>query len=345
MNKDPVAHDAQPVTSSLRLNVPHILGRGDWREEPLPHHFLNPATDSLTLVTDGERRVVRKTLRKPPDGYGVDPAHFDYWAREPSAIQSGILEGCPAPQVFHVESLNDETYNLWMAWAGESLNDPIRASEAIAAVNSRVLKDVPTWGSIGWMRQWVEHQGDLTQVLAQDELWKHPLVAAHFNTFRQKVSEWWKQRETLLALYERLPRCHVHGDLSGPNIFFNVGEVKLIDWGYTREGVRGEDIAHLVCSEQASFATQDVALLAERCLQAYGANDVARQGFVLGCVLRRAFALVRVVTWTQIPNVEEQSLKRFGVSIEALMRNRGQLATYLASLGNVPDSPLILSRY
>jgi hypothetical protein len=314
------------------LTAVEVLGPGDWREEPLPHRILSPSTESLIVITDGERRYVRKMLRRPPDGSCKSPRAHDFWAREALALESGLLDGCPMPRAVWVERLGEDGFALWTEWAGAPLNDPARAAAIAAEVNARRLPRAPEWAAIGWMRSWVESQGDLGPLLEEDARWDHPLIAPYWGEYRSSMRAWWRQRDSLLDAYERLPRCHVHGDLFGANLFEREGRALLIDWGATREGVPGEDVAHLVCSEQAEFRAEDVAALAGTCLRAYGADDAALEGFRLSCILRRGFALARVVTWTRIPDAEEEAPRRFGRSLQELLANRGQLARWISTV-------------
>ncbi|MDQ3703196.1 MAG: aminoglycoside phosphotransferase family protein [Chloroflexota bacterium] len=124
--------------------------------------------------------------------------------------------------------------------------------------------EVPThpWLGNGFLADWlgfVEQEGLGDAILGtrpEDErAWEHPLVRRVYPApLRARLIRLWRERLTLLAALNRLPRTLAHGDAHRRNLLTRVGaagELTVgVDWDAMGLAPLGEDPGHLVSSSQ-----------------------------------------------------------------------------------------------
>ena len=187
----------------------------DWRHEPLAYTVRNPLAGGVFRVTGhartrGEVRpwsLILKIAHSPagrswpdgrvaPPGWGMNPAHSQYWKREALAYRSGLLDNLPgglvAPRCFGVDERGDDVIWLWLEEMRESARRPWPlaryglAARHLGRFNGayRAGRPLPTapWLNRGFLCAWTADPArvTLTETIVSAETWAHPLVRAAF---------------------------------------------------------------------------------------------------------------------------------------------------------------------
>jgi len=227
-------------------------------------------------VGDEVRRwsVVAKKIVAPKFGSPTaDPAHPDYWQREPLTFASRLVDTLPdgfaAPRCFDIEHTDDGVC-LWLEEIVETpaSNWPIArfglAARHLGRFNGGFL-DPRALPKHDWLNQ------NLLRTRADRNagFWSRLDAVRALPLFRrgwpgdlaERGHDLFQERHRLLDLLDQLPRTLRHGDADRRNLLArqrgSTSESIAIDWAYTGIGPVGEEIAPLVVSSVMWF--KDVA--------------------------------------------------------------------------------------
>jgi hypothetical protein len=254
----------------------------DWRIEPLSGGW--EATTSVyrlagqaqaqeaTLAWSLVLKIVRPTAER------LDPAHWNYWQREPLAYQSGWLGSLPggvaAPQVYAVVEQTDGSIWLWLESITDTSESPWPfsafgvAAHQLGRFNGAYLmgRPLPTesWASRGWLRSYVEDYAPVVERLAahqENALVRRAVPVAYLDKMLRLCAE----RKQLLAALEELPQTFCHLDAWRWNLFLTTGKegeprTMLVDWAFVGLGAIGQELAPLVYSNRREAAMEEYAL-------------------------------------------------------------------------------------
>jgi hypothetical protein len=320
---------------------------GEWRAEPIGHEIRNSATAGLWRVRAEEWSIVLKLVHHSRAGHenwlsSEDPAHWNYWRREPLAYSSGLLDslrgGLRPPRSAPVERA-DGSVALWLEdlsapatrWPLERYGPAARhlgraQGEFLAG---RPLPDEP-WLSRGWLRAYMAQRGQDMHLLENANAWSHPLVRVAFPEPRAaETRRLWEERERFLAALDRLPRTLCHLDLWPRNLFADdaPGEeprTVAVDWSFVGIGAVGEDAGNLVPDAMLDLFVDSRAHARELCELVYAEylRGLADAGFAGDArLVRLGFAASAALKYAWIP----PWLLRFAGDEEALAANEAHL--------------------
>ena len=367
----------------------------DWRHAQIAYLDTNPVSLGLFRLsgtardgaTDGATAVpwslILKVVRSPsgvalrdgrrlPVGYGVDPAHDQYWRREVHAYQSRLLAALPAglaaPRCLAVEE--DRAGAVWL-WLEDVPDDYTARGESwplarygLAArhfgrFNGTYLAGRPlpedAWLSRGWLRQWVTHRR-LSEaqraLLAAPGTWAHPMV---HRLAPEPLGERLLRSEdrigALLGAVDRLPRAVSHLDAYSQNLLSRrtpVGseETVAIDWAFVGIAPVGVESGQLSVATalRGGVPGADVRRLDRHVFEGYlaglreagwsGDGRQARLGHTACAALRFRFVVALTIATALDERRYPQLEQRFGRPVEALMEERGHLARYMLDSGD-----------
>ena len=288
--------DLRVELSDLISPVQRLLGSDranvvTWEVQPIGYAAVSLADRSLFRVTGRAQdhgqtlpwTLVLKVLRPPsgeayPSGHSRPsrPSHWGYWAAEPLAYASGLLDDLPgiaAPRCFGVTERPDGKIWLWLQEVREDVGRawPLEryglAARHFGRFNGAYLtgRPLPT----EW---WVGHERcgpraslpaflwhDPAALNERDETWDHPVVRRAYHTpIAERLRRLWADDDVFYAALQRLPRTLCHYDAFRPNLFARHGpagedQTVAIDWSYIGIGGIGEELAAMVASTLGWF--------------------------------------------------------------------------------------------
>ncbi|HET9170400.1 MAG TPA: phosphotransferase [Actinospica sp.] len=255
------------------------------RRTALRHNEGNGATGGIWRVAEGSRSRILKVARHGEAAPGSawvtseDPAHFNYWRREPLAYGSGFADaayrdgGIRAPRLEEAVTLEDGSIELWLedVEGGDGFSFSVarlgRFGHELGVGQARWAGRVPgldevSWLSRGWLRQYVA-SGPGHDVEASEEAWTHPVAQVWPERVRASLRRLREDRMAVLARAEALPRTLCHLDCWPANLIEDpAGTTVLLDWAFVGEGAIGEDPANLII-DSVTDGLMDAALLPE----------------------------------------------------------------------------------
>ena len=245
--------------------------------------FTSIATGGLWRVTgtarsgSGERswRAFVKLLQHPrhwPLRHVVPPAVFEEMCRlfpwrDELVIRAGVHDVLPdglrVPEVYALADLGEDRVAVWMEdiddrddrWSDSTHADAARLLARLAARRTpdRPAGACPVPPGFG-VRKLVDSRAPmLAGALADDALWRRPLVAAAVDgAFRADLSRAVDRIPALLAEMETLPTALPHGDAAPVNLLRprdEPGTFVAIDWAFGCQLPLGFDLGQLLCGE------------------------------------------------------------------------------------------------
>lgn len=214
------------------------------------------------------------------------------WDREARLYESGLLDRLPvgfSAAACLGSRRTDGACWLWFEDLGAPGPDWDAARYALAArhlgrfngtFEGARIPDA-SWLCRDWIRTWVliGFGSRAPLVLANDEIWAHPLVRAAFAPdARARLRRGWASIGTLLDRLDALPQVLSHLDAFRANLFDRAGasaegETVAIDWSYVGPASIGAEVSQLVVSSVALVdRRQDVRELEAVALDAYVAG-------------------------------------------------------------------------
>jgi hypothetical protein len=240
--------------------------------EELPHNrWLSPGVWRIR-TREGKLAVLKYTTseRSPGDtpmdahwsARDHDPRRWTYWCRESLAYQHDLAgeydrSGIRAPACLGADVDGSEAV-LLLEWVtgepGEVWQVPAygASAEAIGRAQAPFLLGRPMppfpWLSKRFLREYSSEKQVSWELLDDDDVWSHPLVAATFPAgLREAVLFVHAHSERLYQISESLPRTLCHLDFWPKNLFRVAGrETVVVDWSFAGDGAVGEDAGNLV---------------------------------------------------------------------------------------------------
>ena len=300
--------------------------------------FTSIATGGLWRVTgtarsgSGERswRAFVKLLQHPrhwslrhvvPTAVFEEMCRLFPW-RDELVIRAGVHDVLPdglrVPEVYALADLGEDRVAVWMEdiddrddrWSDSTHADAARLLARLAARRTpdRPAGACPVPPGFG-VRKLVDSRAPmLAGALADDALWRRPLVAAAVDAaFRADLSRAVDRIPALLAEMETLPTALPHGDAAPVNLLRprdEPGTFVAIDWAFGCQLPLGFDLGQLLCGEielgrgdpdglpglLEAIETGYVAGLADEGLDAD--RDVVRRGLVLALATRNVPGMI-----------------------------------------------------
>lgn len=314
---------SDPAELAQTAELAEILGRdpGPHTVTPLLHNKGNPVTAGILRYAGEGWSVIRKQITRSGTGIGYwaasdDPEHWNYWAREPNAYQSGLTStayegtGIAGPQLLAAFDQPDGV-DLWLEdvtgtegehWDIDTVAEFARrlGQGQGSYLAGRPLPDVD-WLSRKWLRQYGESKPVDGSELHDDKAWQLPEIAAAYDGLRPGLTRLWDERELLLQAVEGLPQTLCHLDVWPKNLVESAGRHVLLDWAFVGVGAVGEDAANLVpdCVWDGFLPVDALPTLAERVWTGYlgglreagwtGDERLARLGFTAGGAAKYAW--------------------------------------------------------
>jgi hypothetical protein len=216
--------------------------------------------------------VVLKILKDR--GEVVEPSYLGYWKREYLARESGLLSRLPghvAQARSYGTSEHADSIWLWMELISDTTGGSWSPDEyAFAARQLGRLNAVYVTGTAVPNYSWLatDHIETWTSFFPPDDVWTNALVQQSFSSqTRTRVMELWQEKESFLAILQRLPQAFSHFDYKRSNLFIrriteSDREVVAVDWNDCGVGPLGGDLTRLV-GASTFFRDWDVSLLAE----------------------------------------------------------------------------------
>lgn len=274
----------KPVRRALADEAADLI---DWRHEPLAHTVRTPISGGIYRLTGRARTrdgvhpwsLILKISRSPaghvwpdgrvaPAGWGMDPAHNQYWRREVLAYRSGLLDDLPgdlvAPRCFGVVERGEDTIWLWLEEMHETERRPWPlarygvAARHLGQFNGAFLTGRPIpaepWLNRGFLRAWTAEPARVTliETIARADTWAHPLVRQAFpDPVVERVLRLQAERADFLAALDRQPQTLCHLDAFPGNLLArrsDAGEEQTValDWAFMGLAAVGEEVGHLV---------------------------------------------------------------------------------------------------
>jgi hypothetical protein len=247
----------------------------------------------------------------------TDPLAYHYWAREPLAYRSGLLDrlqGVSAPRSLGAEDREDGSTWLWLEDVPDQAEGPWPltrfgdAARALGRFNASYLVNQPLPGSgahpwlarHGLRRMAEAHAARIARARHADvaSTWHHPLVRhATPRPVADELMQLWDAREQLFAMLAALPQTLCHSDAWRRNVHTSRATASvahpvvsaagaaaerftLIDWAYTGIGAVGEEIGQLVACALGGVSRRDpVAVTLD---EAYALDRVVFPAYVEG---------------------------------------------------------------
>ncbi|MFI5729342.1 aminoglycoside phosphotransferase [Kribbella sp. NPDC051587] len=325
--------------------------------EVLRHNPLNAVTETVERLTSADgRTVVRKRLRRPvevsadPWAASVDPRHWNYWRREVEVYRDDELRSelaaaglvLPGAEVIEddggAELVMEDVTGL--AGTDFGLAEHGELARACGRWQARPGQD-REWTSRGFLRDYSTTRVVPWDLVDDDDAWRQPLIAETWPTGLQAA---WREllahREELLRLVETAPRARCHLDLWVSNIIQRpTGEFALLDWAFTGDGARGEDIGNHIPDAvfDLFWPAEQHAELADTCLTGYlagldeagwrGDSDVVRRA-VLASGVKYAWLLPHLLGRASL---ETHQAYHQAADSRHLYHQRGQALAFVAN--------------
>jgi hypothetical protein len=296
---------AQDILTSLRTIDPVVLtdvvrqdqrsstfAITEWAVAPLSHHTIIDTTGGLYCFTgrgrdeQGERTwsVVLKIVNNPGHENAQNPRNWAYWKREQLAFQSGVLPNLPspliAPRCYGVREDGNGAW-IWMEHIVEmaprrwTLEEYARAARHFGTFQAAYVVDAPykdePWLTDGFFRSvyapndwWTPHM-DPAQ---PGNTWESPVTQAWYTADRKaRTLSLFAERETFLAILDRLPPVLCHNDAHRRNLLLckrpdGQYQTVALDWAFAGRGALGADTSELVMTS-LFFLEQDPTLVAD----------------------------------------------------------------------------------
>jgi hypothetical protein len=236
--------------------------------ETLTHNAFNAATGGIWRVRGGASgpRVLKIAQPGTADptlvwGTSEDPAHWNYWQREPLAYRSGLIAsayadaGLRGPRLLDAVDRPDGSIALWLedvsgepgaTWTSDELRSFCRRLGTAQA--TWCGRPSPyRWLSKRWLHQYAERRP-----LTAPTDWDHPVLATAWPAdLRDGLARLAANRDALLAVADRVPRTLAHLDVWPMNLIGTAGGPVLLDWAFVGDGAIGEDISNLIVDSVA----------------------------------------------------------------------------------------------
>ena len=274
---------ATVTDEELAAIVSTALGRPvtleSWQVTPVGYESLSPATGALLRVagrtTDGQDwSIFVKVLQHarhwpmlhllPPDIRDDFVAEFP-WRSELAAWEPGFADRLPAgmrvPVMHRLAELDDDRVVLWMEdvrCSTEPWDVPryARAARLLGGLAAR-SRDEAMLAAIGFPPGYGLRQYYLSRVgmgfrplLADDEVWRHPLVAGAVDPdLRADLRTLVDRMPTLLDRLDTMPQTLPHGDASPQNLLVPAvapDTLVAIDIAFQCEHAVGFDLGQLL---------------------------------------------------------------------------------------------------
>jgi len=313
----------QPARSAELAELAEVLGcdPGPHTITPLQHNEGNAVTAGIWRYAGTGWSAICKHITRSGTGIGYwaaseDPAHWNYWAREPNAYRSGLTStayegtGITGPQLLAAFDRPDGVV-LWLedvtGTEGEHWDVDMVAELARrlgrgqgSYLAGRPLPGVD-WLSRRWLRQYGASKPVDGSVLHDDAAWQLPEVATAYGDLRAGLTRLWDERAVLLRAVEALPQTLCHLDVWPKNLVESEDRHVLLDWAFVGIGAVGEDAANLVpdCVWDGFLPLESLSALADRVWTGYlaglreagwaGDERLARLGFTAGGAAKYAW--------------------------------------------------------
>jgi hypothetical protein len=192
----------------------------------------------------------------------LDPARWNYWAREGLAFEHGIVasyepSGIVAPNLVAAHHDAREIVMLLDFVEGIpaehwGIPDYANAARALGEAQAHHVSERPAssypWLSRRFLREYSSAKPVDWSLLTDDDAWSFPLVARNFpNELREAATWLHSARNRLYDLAERAPRTLCHLDFWTKNLILREdGKLALLDWAFVGDGAIGEDVGNLV---------------------------------------------------------------------------------------------------
>jgi hypothetical protein len=227
----------------------------------LRHNPLNEVTATVERITEPDgQTVIRKEIREPVEFEGPwagsnDPRHWNYWRRELEVYRDKELRdqldgtGLVLPEaeideidggaVLYLEDI------VGVPGTEFALEDHAALAKACGRWQAKPAVEVP-WTSKGFIRDYSTRRVVPWELLDDDAAWQQPLIVDNWpDGLRSAWSSLVAHRDELLTIVEMLPRARCHLDFWVCNAIRRpTGEIALLDWAFTGDGARGEDIGN-----------------------------------------------------------------------------------------------------
>jgi len=238
------------------------------RVEPLTHNPLNAVTGGIWRVTGTRDSVIVKVVtdgrrHDGPDWWAASRVdhHWNSWRREVLVYRTALPalyepDGLGAPQLRASHDLDDGTVVLVLedvagrTGAALTVDDLVDLASALGRAQGRLAAS-GDWDrpflSRGFLREYSRSKPVDDTLLASDDAWSHPRVAAHLGPLRDSLIRLRSRWADLVSIAESCPSTLCHLDVWPANVVRRPdGRYALLDWAFCGAGALGEDVANLV---------------------------------------------------------------------------------------------------
>jgi hypothetical protein len=272
------------------------------------------------------------------------------WRTEPLAYASDLGDRLPAglsmPRALGVHWFDPDAAAIWMApvehphreWDTAHYRRAAYLLGRLAA--SPAVAERADVGEFEWSVMHYVHgrlEAQVGTALRSDDVWQHPLVAAHFDTgLRDRMRAALDRCQEYGLELMRLPQVSSHGDASPGNLMpgADPDSFVLIDFGLWHPQAVGYDLGQLVAGD-VQLGRRPAALLAatdEACLTAYAEGLAAEGTDVDPAVVRRGHAL-QLLLFVGLSALPFEMLEAPpSTELERLVAERAALATFSLDL-------------
>jgi hypothetical protein len=253
-----------------------------WAVESPGWTALNPSTRGVFRVQGTARSprgeetawtAVLKVLGDTDYPGSTQPHEFNYWRREPLALQSDLLQqreaGLVPVEALEVAEPVDGEVWLWLEcldatdakprWGSA---DQLAAARDLGSFNGVWSPDPPSvqqhpWLAEHWLRGWLAYALFFGAQHAVDDesCWQHPVVAAALPAgMRSRYLQLMVDAAELLQVLESRPVTLTHHDAQWRNLFarpagtprYPHASTVAIDWGFLGLAPVGADLGHML---------------------------------------------------------------------------------------------------
>ncbi len=274
------------------------------------------------------------------------------WRTEGAVYRSDLAARLPAglamPRALGVRDLDELSYAVWLevVAADDSTWDLARYRRAAYLLGrfaaSERVREIATVGGHEWdVTQYVEGRlrFQVLPALADDGLWRHPLVALAFGGLRPRLEAAAAEVDAIAAELMTLPVLAGHGDACPNNLLVRPDRdgFTLIDFGFFTELPIGFDLGQLLVGDVqiGRRSAEDLAERDEACLASY-LEGLAAEGLAVDDettrVVRRAHAL-QLVLFTGLSALPLELLDAEpDAQLRAMAATRAAIARYTLDL-------------
>jgi Phosphotransferase enzyme family len=186
-----------------------------------------------------------------------EPAAWNYWKREVTAYQSGLLDQLPgslrAPRCYAIAEYPGDEFWMWLEDVRETMPDWTMEQHHLAArhlgefngayLTGYPLPDGKPWLTRGRTREWTTFAQSLLEPNRQYA--DTPSTRRLFlgDSF-ERAYALWSNYQPLLEAFEGLPVCFCHHDAFRRNLFAHpdTSDTIAIDWAIAGFGRVGEEV-------------------------------------------------------------------------------------------------------